>query len=123
MVWNSTQSALYKVIDTHNSSVSERKNAAEKRMSKNLQKTPVFLSQNSSQKSPRRRSEKSCRSCSQNAEHAGCGDNSTSNMPADPISRIMSDRDMLLVAGLIFILWRENADRKLIMALAIVLLG
>ncbi len=35
----------------------------------------------------------------------------------------MSDRDMLLIAGLIFVLMKENADKTLILALVIVLLG
>ncbi len=36
---------------------------------------------------------------------------------------IFSDRDMLLIAGLIFVLLSEKADNKLILALALVLLG
>lgn len=36
---------------------------------------------------------------------------------------IFSDRDMMLIAGLIFVLLSEKADNKLILALALVLLG
>lgn len=47
--------------------------------------------------------------------------------PNDQISRLISekfsDRDMLLIAGLIFLLMKQGADRKLILALAFVLLS
>lgn len=39
-----------------------------------------------------------------------------------PLSELFSDKDMLLIAGLIFVLSRQNADEKLILALAFVLL-
>ena len=41
----------------------------------------------------------------------------------DTFSRLFSDKDFLLVAGLILVLLNEKADMKLILALAIVLLG
>lgn len=118
MVWNSTQSALYKAVDAHNEGDSERKITAEKKVRKSAQKSDDFPSRNNAEncreKTPENHSENyvrnECRSCPKNA-------------PPDPLTRIMSDRDMLLIAGLIFILWRENADKKLIIALVIVLLG
>lgn len=114
MVWNSTQSALYRAVNAHNEGDSERKFTDEKSMRKNAQKTPDFSRGNNVKNHTENRSGNCSRS-----ECRGC----PYNAPNDPISRIMSDRDMMLIAGLIFILWRENADRKLIMALAIVLLG
>lgn len=39
------------------------------------------------------------------------------------ISEKFSDRDMLLIAGLIFLLMKQGADKKLILALAFVLLS
>lgn len=39
------------------------------------------------------------------------------------MSRLLGDRDFLLIAALIFLLWHEKADMKLIAALAYVLLG
>ncbi len=39
------------------------------------------------------------------------------------INRIAGDKDFLLIAALIFLLWHEKADIKLIAALAYVLLG
>lgn len=47
--------------------------------------------------------------------------------PSGQISRLISDkfsdRDMLLIAGLIFLLMKQGADKKLILALAFVLLS
>ncbi len=40
----------------------------------------------------------------------------------DIISRIMNDDDLLIIAAVAFILWREKADIKLILALAYVFL-
>ena len=114
MVWNSTQSALYRAVDTHNGGDSERQFTAEKGVRKNAQKTPDFSRGNNGKFHNGNCSENYVRN-----ECRGC----PKNLPNDPISRIMSDRDMMLIAGLIYILWRENADRKLILALAIVLLG
>ncbi|MCM1164587.1 MAG: hypothetical protein NC299_08060 [Lachnospiraceae bacterium] len=94
MVWNSTQSALYKAIDKYNGDAPAESKA-----------------ENNARECPRAEREAPCARCPK------------SRAPADPVSRILSDRDMLLIAGLIFVLLRENADKKLILALAIVLLG
>lgn len=110
MVWNSTQSALYKAVDAHNGCVFE----GGKRGEKNVEKTPGKAAVNERERRP------------ENGRFEGCGSrpkNRPKTAPADPISRILSDGDMLLIAGLIFVLMRENADKKLILALAIVLLG
>lgn len=114
MVWNSTQSALYKAVDAHNGDGDERENTASKKVRKNVQKNGGFSRENSAKTHTENRSENYHRN-----ECCGC----PKRLSNDPISRIMSDKDMLLIAGLIYILWRENADRKLIIALAIVLLG
>ncbi len=122
MVWNSTQSALYKAISTHNDDVSEEKKSPEKSVQKNAEKTPRFSSQNNEKKHPENQPEKNVRECSEKRERS-CPNRCPYNAPTDPISRIMSDGDMLLIAALIFVLWHEKADMKLIMALVIVLLG
>lgn len=110
MVCNSTQSALYKAVDTHNDSFSEcgigRKKTHEKKVQNTYQKN-----------------NKNVAFCGGNTYCENCQKRHINNSSYDPISRIMSDRDMLLIAGLIFILVRENADKTLILALAIVLLG
>lgn len=124
MVWNSTQSALYKAIDTHNSVFSEPKNSAEKNACKNVEKKPVSSRENDAEKRSENTAGKCCKKCSENSDLRGfvnCRNNTA--VPSDPIARILSDGDMLLIAGLMFVLWRENADKRLIIALAIVLFG
>lgn len=118
MVWNSTQSALYKAVSSYNDGRYEGKNDGGNKVQKNVQKSPDFSPRNNEKKSADDRARDRCEKCPRN-DSAAC----PKNVPSDPLSRIMSDRDMLLIAGLIFILWHENADKKLIMALAIVLLG
>ena len=107
MVWNSTQSALYRAIDRHNGDCSE-----------NVEKKDVRSCRDNEPKNAekfvREETKKRCENCPKKCAY---------NPPSDPISRIMSDRDMLLIAGLIFVLMKENADKTLILALAIVLLG
>ncbi|GEM_PF-559336 len=114
MVWNSTQSALYMAVNNHNDGNFDHNIQSKKNVRKNVQKISDITRENNEKKRPenheRKYAQNECRNCPKNA-------------PSDPVSRIMSDRDMLLIAGLIFILWRENADKKLIMALAMVLLG
>lgn len=41
----------------------------------------------------------------------------------DPLSQIFSDKDKVLIAGLILLLTKQGADQKLILALAFVLLS
>ncbi len=103
MVWNSTQSALYRAIDRHNGDCSE----SDFRREENVEKKDVGSCRVNEPK-------KRCENCPKKCAY---------NPPSDPISRIMSDRDMLLIAGLIFVLMKENADKTLILALVIVLLG
>lgn len=122
MVWNSTQSALYKAINRHNDGFYAEENSSEKNRCKSAEKGQQKTTVNNAKNRSEMRTQKRCEKYSENG---GCSSLNyhRNGEPADPISRIMSDRDMLLIAGLIFILWRENADKKLIMALAIVLLG
>ncbi|MGN0669867.1 MAG: hypothetical protein ACI4JZ_04895 [Oscillospiraceae bacterium] len=152
MVWNSTQSALYKAVDDYNSRVISGENCREKY----IEKTP----EKCTEKVP----EKCCENCSKNdvnfdqkfGENCECisreknaekcskkfanfkekidencaekcpkfTENFCKNCPKnDTFSRLFSDKDFLLVAGLILVLLNEKADLKLILALAIVLLG
>ena len=133
MVWNSTQSALYKAVDDYNMSVISGENCREK--------TPEKMPENYAQKMP----EKITGNCSKNncdSEGKNCAnfrekcaeksaekspkftENVCKNCPKnDSLSRLFSDRDFLLVAGLILVLMNEKADFKLILALVIVLLG
>ncbi len=107
MVWSTAQSALYKAVDDFNS----RENESGKYAEKCPQKEPGFYAGNSSKKYGENSSKKRVQSCPKN-----CPKN-------DPFSRIFSDRDLILIAGLILILLNEKADQKLIFALLFVLLS
>lgn len=114
MVWNSTQSALYRAIDRHNGGCAEDDFRREENVEKSVGKPCGDHEPKNSENYVRKEPKKRCENCPKNRAH---------NVPSDPISRIMSDRDMMLIAGLIFILLKENADKTLILALVIVLLG
>ena len=114
MVWNTTQSALYQAIDAFNNGEKNGENQSE---SCNKNEGSEL-----SQKAPLKSSENSVNN---EDNSAGCCcpkcPACQKNNPAG-LSRLFSDSDMLLIAGLILILSRQNADRKLILALAFVLL-
>lgn len=126
MVWNSTQSALYKAVDDYNSSVNTGENTAEKYAGKIPRKSAEINPENCAKK-PCENYTENCtdfgqKNCEKNARN--CCENDCKNCPKnDAFSRLISDRDFLLVAGIILILLNEKADFKLILALAIVLLG
>ena len=126
MVWNSTQSALYKAVDDFNSNANQRENICEKYTEKMPQKFSENNPEKCAQKSRENCTEKCTdfegKKCEKNARNF-C-ENACKNCPKnDAFSGLFSDRDFLLVAGLILILMNEKADFKLILALAIVLLG
>ena len=148
MVWNSTQSALYKAVDDYNSSVISGENYSRnciennlekctEKVSENCSKIDVNFDQKISEKSERISCKKTAENCSKNCANfkektaENCtekcskfSENFCKNCPKnDTFSRLFSDKDFLLVAGLILVLLNEKADMKLILALAIVLLG
>lgn len=114
MVYNSSQSALYKAIDRYNRSESEGDFRSKKDIERKSEDTYEKNASESAEKSLRNERKNRCESCPKSRANY---------IPSDPIHKIMSDRDMLLIAGLIFILMKENADKTLILALVIVLLG
>ena len=68
------------------------------------------------------------------AEPCGCREEPSRESPCEEkpcpppreqgfLQRLTSDRDSLLIIALIFLLWHEKADMKLIAALAFILLG
>lgn len=130
MVWNSTQSALYRAVDTHNTGVFGGEKSGKKTAEKMPENRFGFDGKND-----RKKTRKCCRENSSEFEpKIGCNNTRKcpcescpkacpKNIPADPISRLLSDKDMLLIAGLIFVLMHENADKGLILALVFVLLG
>ena len=118
MVWNTTQSAFYKAIDAFNNGEKpcENRDAAysekccgETRSETPPRERPVTCGNNANNRDTLQ--QYPCRQC------PACQKSSPS-----PFSNLFSDSDMLLIAGLILILSRQNADRKLILALAFVLL-
>ncbi len=129
MVYNSSQSALYKAIDRYNGSDFNDDFRSEKCIEKNSDKPCPKSICEDAEKNARRETKKRCESaensvrCEKKIRCENCTKNRAYRKPSDPISKIMSDKDMLLIAGLIFILMKENADKSLILALAIVLLG
>lgn len=111
MVWNTAQSALYKAVDDFNS----RENQSGKYGENCPQKEPDFHTQKNNENESKNYSRNSSKKYSQNCPKS-CQKN-------DPFSRIFSDRDFMLIAGLILILLNEKADQKLIFALLFVLLS
>ena len=106
MVWNTTQSAFYEAIDAFNNGENTSSDQGKSCNSDEEAKAPQKPPENSVKN----------------------GDNFCQHCPAcqrtysTGLSRLFSDSDMLLIAGLILILSRQDADRKLILALAFVLL-
>ena len=113
MVWNTTQSALYKAIDAFNNG--EITGTEQDRLRNSFEKAEM------PPKTPQKDPEN-------NGDNMECPRLNCRHCPARqisspaPLSKLFSDNDMLLIAGLILILSRQNADRKLILALAFVLL-
>ena len=124
MVWNTTQSAFYKAIDAFNNGekIGEKRpdhsndDHNEKKDDHYIEKCPEKRCEDRRPEEADRHRElpctnrcPSCRVCQRRT--------------ASPLSELFSDSDMLLIAGLILILSQQNADKKLILALAFVLLS
>ncbi len=122
MVCKTTQSAFYRAIDSFNNGEITDKNRD------NLCKEKC--DEKNRGHSPEKRSEKRCENHRRNEENRrpngqcsrGCPHCRVYRRQPPPLSGLLSDTDMLLIAGLILILMRQNADQKLILALAFVLL-
>lgn len=95
MVWNSEQSPLYRSVENFNN-VEAKEPSLEKE-------------------------------CESHAAPPPCPDNRRriphGNAQQGFLQRLTSDRDFMLIAALIILLWHEKADIKLIAALAYILLG
>lgn len=118
MVWNTTQSAFYKAIDNFNSKDGKGDDQqpfcddseCEKNNESIVGECVKTECEKHSRKNEKNRPER--RLC---CEHCPGRRNL-------PITDIFSDKDKLLIAGLIMILSQQNADRKLIMALMFIML-
>ena len=95
MVWNTKQSPLYQSVEKFNSKTASAPEP-----------------QQGSCESRRCESPPPYKETRRDPQHTG-----------NLIQRITSDRDFMLIAALILLLWHEKADMKLIAALAFVLLA
>ncbi len=126
MVWKTTQSAFYRAVDSFNNG----EKTCEFRDVPRKEKGGRERGCHSPEKRPQKHSENRCEDHRRN-EHdprpngqcsRGCPCCRAYRRQSSPLSGLLSDNDMLLIAGLILILMRQNADQKLILALAFVLL-
>lgn len=134
MVWSTTQSALYNDLSRY---YEEDKKAAdpqdiepkkferiirEKTHENRLEKERKDPCETGCNASDENSCEKRLNICSEaHTEYPNCP--CRQNSMQNPLSRLLSDKDMLLIAGLIFLLIKQGADKKLILALAFVLLS
>lgn len=164
MVWNSTQSALYKAVARHNGEdFSEEKNCCEnsaeipeKSSQKNDKNCAENTDKNYAGNTDKNYCGNSAENCPKKGENIGsdkcknCGKSGTENcaekrgkygaencrknfrgsreMPRannanDPLAKLFSDSDFLLIAALIYILSKNGADQKIILALIFVLIS
>lgn len=134
MVWSTTQSALYNDLSRYyEDEKPPRKNR------ENLERIEEEFNEKFSEKYPEHCDNKCPENCEEKRDKDSGKDCAEKNSPVcpncprirkapnDQISRLISDKfsdkDMLLIAGLIFLLTKQGADRKLILALAFVLLS
>lgn len=108
MVWNTTQSSLYKAVNDYNQTV-EHKECSPKHITA-CDNTYGFKQHNQTACGELNSCNQKVQQCSQNKN-------------TFTVQNLFADKDFLLILGLILILSKEGADSKLILALAIVLLG
>lgn len=97
MVWNSEQSPLYRSVEQFNSGTAR-------------ELPPPAEEQECDCSAPPPCADK-CMKCPHRGTQQGF------------LQKLTSDRDFMLIAALIILLWHEKADIKLIAALAYILLG
>ena len=111
MVWNTTQSTLSKAVNDYNQAI-DRQSCKETMSSEDFSED---YTHGCNQKST------GCHKCD-NRQNYSSRQTGWRSEKIQPFSKPV-DKDFLLIAGLICILLREGADNKLILALAIILLG
>jgi len=108
MVWNTDQTALYSAVERYNSGLDAASGSSRHERPKKPEKTG-------------QRPENPA--CEKPQNIPGKQNEFLRSIPRrSPLETIFSDRDMLLIAALIIILMHENADKRLIAALAFVLI-
>ncbi|MGN0650786.1 MAG: hypothetical protein ACI4KM_10145 [Oscillospiraceae bacterium] len=115
MVWESSQSPLYKAVETFNS-------AAQKCDAEAVcNSTESCVQQQSHITSCSHDSEQpECPQCAHKPKITECPHKN--DFRANPLQTLLADKDMLLIAALIIILIHEKADMKIIIALGLILL-
>lgn len=123
MVWNTSSSMLYQAVERHNSGALPEEDVCRDKV------PSPECSCKKEEKAPCRDTSSACsernRTCDYQSKANRCSvcERSCNTPHNDLISRLTNDRDMLLIAALLLILWHEKADMKLILALAYVLLA
>ncbi len=115
MVWNTTQSSLYRAVSDYNKSLDND-------CCQNTQCSKESCKQECCNKCCDNYADKRC----ENNTHVNNCRNDCAckcNKPHNSQNNLSLDTDFLLLAGLIYILYKEGADKKLIIALAVALLG
>lgn len=116
MVWQAAQSGLYSAVERNNRFVLSPQNAAvvvkesPKQAESKLPQEPSSAAQHSTSASEDNR-----QALPQSGERSSSHNNQ--------LRALFSDKDALILAALILLLWHEKADIKLITALAFVLLA
>lgn len=116
MVWNTTQSSLYKAVNDYNSTIGEQEYTHE--CCNEYNETQDFKSDNFIDKDKQK-----CSGITENYSQNKFQKQSCQNRSIRSKQDIFADKDFLLILGLILVLTKEGADNKLILALAVVLLG
>lgn len=109
MVYDNSQSSLYRAVRRYNGERTENP----------ARETPSDKNCSDDNRHCGQREHREPREHKEHFEHKERCDSPKRGFP----DNIFSDRDMMLIAGLIFVLLSEKADNKLILALALVLLG
>lgn len=110
MVWNTEQSPLYQSVEKFNGGSCQKQEAEESDRESSCEKP---------EPPPELHDRSRCKPDQQpRSEYR-----SSSSYSGNLIQRITSDRDFMLIAAMILLLWHEKADMKLIAALAFVLLA
>lgn len=134
MVWNTTQSSLYRAVSDYNNEIARREHnrrddkCAERSDPPKSNECSTRDSSGSGRaKKPQNRAAHRCKRCADCPNCPNCHNcrncRNSQNGSSLNFGEMNIDRDFLLLAGLIFILSENGADKKLIAALTIALLG
>lgn len=113
MVWNTTQSSLYRAVSNYNDEIDRQECRVRQEAP-----TECHPDENSASHNSEPHQAPHCRKCANCPRHHTYPKGNAS-IPGN----FNIDSDFLLLAGLIFVLYKNGADKKLILALVIALLS